>query len=557
MNRKQGRYIVRGEIASGSTATVFLAEDAVLRRKVALKKLHPHLLGHDETVARFGKEAVAVASLSHENIIRVYDFGNEGGNLFLAMEFVDGWSLERLLEAGRPLPALVSLSVFRQVLRGLEAAHAAGIVHRDIKPSNLLLDRKGMLRIADFGIAFLAEEKSITRTGSYMGTPVYSSPEQAQGLPASARSDIFSTGILFYRCLTGRLPFDGANSHAILASIIERMPPKPIQHNRRILPGLGELVERMLSKDPERRPDAARCLAELDGIAAKHGLSMEPERVSRYMEDTTAYADAEGRELRDHFLEAALEEEGAGNARAAVKLAALAELHSDLDAGALEAASRIAGKGKALQRRKLALAFLVLAALAAGMSAVREYAGRSSHEKAPDTASPTEEGPVPALARRVVPAGTASTTLTLPTAVAAAPRVPAQIAEASPSPVVRRPKPPPASPRPKRPGPAVPPAPREGEFATGFRPPPIEEAAPPAASGYLMVKTNPPFARVSLGGRALGTTPFKAPIELPEGAHELLLEREGCAPLRSTVRIRPGETASLRLLLERAQPSAR
>ncbi|HLP42881.1 MAG TPA: serine/threonine-protein kinase, partial [Fibrobacteria bacterium] len=270
--QEQGRYSVTEEIASGSTATVFLAEDRILRRKVALKKLHPHLLNHPETVTRFQKEAVAVASLSHENIIRLYDFGNEARNLFLAMEYVDGPSLEGLLADHVPLPGRVCLTLMSQVLRGLAAAHEAGIIHRDIKPSNLLVDSRGKVRLADFGIAFLAEEAHITKTGSYLGTPVYSAPEQAKGLPATAKSDIFSAGILFFRCLTGRLPFVGDSPQAVLTAILERAPARAVLINRRVLPGLSELVDRMLAKDPLKRPSAAGCLAELEAVAARHGF---------------------------------------------------------------------------------------------------------------------------------------------------------------------------------------------------------------------------------------------------------------------------------------------
>ncbi|MEO7425613.1 MAG: serine/threonine-protein kinase, partial [Fibrobacteria bacterium] len=178
-----GRYTILEEIASGGTATVYLAEDTVLRRKVALKKLHPHLHSHPLTVRRFEKEAVAVASLSHGNIIKVYDYGSEEKTLFLAMEYVDGVSLDGLLQSiPNGMPSLTALSVFHQLLEGLNAAHANGIYHRDIKPSNILVDRKGCVRIADFGIAFLSKETSITKTGSYLGTPGYSAPEQAQGL---------------------------------------------------------------------------------------------------------------------------------------------------------------------------------------------------------------------------------------------------------------------------------------------------------------------------------------------------------------------------------------
>lgn len=245
------RYTILEEIASGSTATVYLAHDTVLRRKVALKKLHPHLHNHAEMVKRFAKEAVAIAALSHVNIIKVFEYGKEERNLYLAMEFIDGMNLEAMLEkGGGSLPCLAALSMFRQLLEGLGAAHARGIYHRDIKPSNVLVDREGCVRIADFGIAFLSEETSFTRTGSYLGTPGYSAPEQADGLAVTGKTDIFAMGILFYRCLSGRLPFQGETPHAALRAVMEKTPARLSAITPRVLPGCQELIESMLAKKP-------------------------------------------------------------------------------------------------------------------------------------------------------------------------------------------------------------------------------------------------------------------------------------------------------------------
>lgn len=539
---ESGRYTVREEIASGSTATVFLAEDKVLRRKVALKKLHPHLLGHAEAVKRFQKEAVAVASLSHENIIRIYDYGNQERNLYLAMEYVDGASLESLLgPMGTPMPGRVCLSVFHQLMRGLLAAHEAGIVHRDIKPSNLLVDRRGRVRIADFGIAFLQQEQSITATGSYLGTPVYSAPEQARSEPATARSDIFSSGILFYRCLTGSLPFVGENSHITLSAILEKNPVKPALVNRRVLPGFSELVERMLAKDPQKRPGAAECLAELEAVAARNGLPIDADRVRRHLEDTPASAAGEGPELSQHFQEMARKAKEAGQTRMAAKLAALAEIHADPGTAACVVPEE--NKLRIWCRLPMALAPI----MGIGIAGLVLWLVLSGGEP-----------PAQAAAR---PAAAAPAVSLPPPPPAPAEPLKEVVTESTP-----RNKPAPAAPPRPRPRPTASRSPASGRADEASHHPavppeavavipaaPARAAAPAAAApqvGFLMVKSNPPFARVSLAGREIGTTPFKSPLLMPTGAHELLLERAGCKPLRATVRIASAETALVRLLLD-------
>lgn len=540
-----GRYTVREEIASGSTATVFLAEDKVLRRKVALKKLHPHLLGHAEAVKRFQKEAVAVASLSHENIIRIYDYGNQERNLYLAMEYVDGASLESLLgPMGAPMPGRVCLSVFHQLMRGLVAAHEAGIVHRDIKPSNLLVDRRGRVRIADFGIAFLQQEQSITTTGSYLGTPVYSAPEQARSEPATARSDIFSSGILFYRCLTGSLPFVGENSHVTLSAILEKNPVKAALVNRRVLPGFSELVERMLAKDPQKRPSAAECQAELEAVAVRNGLSIDADRVRRHLEDASGSAAGEGPELSQHFQEMARKAKEAGQTRMAAKLAALAEIH--VDPGTAACVVPEENKLGIWCRLPRALAPLLVIGIA-GLVLWLVLSGGEPPAEAP-AAAPAASVPAPVSVPAPPiekPSVTEITRVNDP--------APATALAAAPRPKPRPPSSRPAARRDEEANRVLAARPRPASVPADVPEAPARPAAPaPAAPqvGFLMVKSNPPFARVSLSGREIGTTPFKSPLLMPTGAHELLLERAGCKPLRTTVRIAAAETALVRLMLD-------
>ena len=533
----QGRYTILGEIASGATATVFLAEDIVLRRKVALKKLHPHLWNHTEAVRRFEKEAVAVASLSHENIIKVYDFGSQDRGLFLAMEYVDGSSLESLMpEPDKGLPNLTALSIFHQLLAGLAAAHTAGIYHRDIKPSNVLVDTKGCVRIADFGIAFLSVETSITKTGSYLGTPGYSAPEQAQGLPTTDKTDIFATGILFYRCLTGRLPFAAETPHAVLIAIMEKVPAKANFVNPRLIPGLAELVEEMLAKDPEQRPNAQRCLEKLETLAGRHGFPLDAARICRFSADPLAYAASEYREIAVGFLNQARRAQAEGRQRDAMKDFSLAEIFAEADSDVgREAAGFLAGMAARMRRKKrIWVTLMLLGAFCVGYGIFRLLAERAGRNMA---AAPVSI-PLPAPTPTPIP-----TPIRTPIAAA----LPVEQAQPHPAPrPLSRGKPIRVSLRKEQ-------AARKAVPARTAVVPSLEAADPAAAAapGYVLVKSNPPFAKIRIDGKLMGTTPLKAPLELASGSHQLDLEREGCAPLHANFRILSGETASLRYSLDR------
>jgi tRNA A-37 threonylcarbamoyl transferase component Bud32 len=547
----QGRYTILKEIASGGTATVFLAEDSVLRRKVALKKLHPHLVKQPEMVMRFEKEAVAAASLSHENIIKVYDFGREDSGLFLAMEYVDGISLERLLQdTPGGLPSIVALAVFHQLLEGLAAAHACGICHRDIKPSNVLVDKKGCVRIADFGIAFLSEETSITKTGSYLGTPGYSAPEQALGKTVTTKTDIFSAGTLFYRALTGKLPFEGETPHAVLMAIMERTPPKAAVVNRRVLPGLPELVQEMLAKIPDARPDASACARALERIAMRMGFSLEPARISRLMEDSAGYREAERREISQLLVRQARSADKAGRTHEAVKLFALAEIYSEANGEIRhEAAEFLKDRMTMIRMRRILFAVPFALCLIAAPALLWMRGGKKTGSDGVAYGAPRSGNAVAQVPAPVPP---------LALAESAAPVRPPDAAAVSPPdrnvvPVshVRAD----ASDRKRvgmvadsKKGSAEKPPNRESVEVTAVEPVPAI-----AVDGYLWIKTSPPFAKIRVDGREMGTTPIRSPIAMAPGGHKLELERKGCVSVQTDVHVTGGDTASLRFMLSKAE----
>ena len=248
-----------------------MAEDARLRRKVALKLLPEKFTQDAERIARFEQEARAVSALNHPNIITIYDIGQQNNLWFMATEFVDGGTLRQRAADNAVLPLRDVLSVAEQIANALAAAHSAGVIHRDIKPDNVMVRRDGYVKVLDFGLAKLTEKqdpeddatwrKSITDSGTIMGTVSYMSPEQARGLKVDARSDVFSLGVVLYEMIAGRTPFDGASASDVIASIL-RNDPLPLA---RFAPDTPEELDRItmkaLVKDREQRYQTIKNLA--------------------------------------------------------------------------------------------------------------------------------------------------------------------------------------------------------------------------------------------------------------------------------------------------------
>jgi eukaryotic-like serine/threonine-protein kinase len=258
-----GRYRLDQRLAAGAMSEVWGAEDTELGRRVAIK-----LLGPGADPARFDREARAVAALAHPNICQVYDYGEERGRPFMALEYLGGGSLEDRLLTGEPYPDDETRRIAHELAAALAHAHARGLVHRDLKPANVLFDEEGRAKIADFGIARLSGAGTLTEAGTLLGTAAYISPEQAMGLPATSASDVYSFGVILYRMLTGRLPFE-AESPIELASLHAHEHPAPLLNVRPDAPGdLASLVDAALAKDPEARPEDGAALAAMLGREA-------------------------------------------------------------------------------------------------------------------------------------------------------------------------------------------------------------------------------------------------------------------------------------------------
>jgi serine/threonine-protein kinase len=256
-----GRYRLGSVIGQGGMAVVYRAEDLTLGRTVAVKILRESLGTDPEFLERFRREARAAARLNHPNIIAVYDVGQDGPSNYFVMEYVEGTDLRDLIrETGVLAPAQV-VDIGCQIAAALEYAHRSGLIHRDIKSQNVLVTSDGKVKVADFGIAIMHGEGSITQAGMVIGSVHYMSPEQAEGRPTTAASDVYSLGIVLYEMATGQLPFTAESPIAIARLQLEARPPSPRLVNPRLPQPISDVILACLEKAPERRPATAALVA--------------------------------------------------------------------------------------------------------------------------------------------------------------------------------------------------------------------------------------------------------------------------------------------------------
>jgi eukaryotic-like serine/threonine-protein kinase len=276
-----GRYKLVCRVGSGGMADVWLAEDAQLGRRVALKLLHRRFVTDEQFVERFRQEASHAAGLQHPNIVQVYDRGSWDGAYYIAMEYVEGPTLKEIVRERGALPSTLAADVVVQILRAARYAHKHGIVHRDLKPQNVILDEEGRVKVTDFGIA-RAGASEMTETGAIMGTAQYLSPEQAQGLAVDSRADLYAIGVILWELLTGRVPFDAESAVTIALKHVSEPPVPPAELVPTIPAAMDAVVLRALAKDPaDRYQNADDFIADLQAArdAPPEAAVFAPRRV--------------------------------------------------------------------------------------------------------------------------------------------------------------------------------------------------------------------------------------------------------------------------------------
>jgi eukaryotic-like serine/threonine-protein kinase len=271
-----GRYELEEVVGTGGMSSVFKARDTLLERHVALKILHQHFTEDDQYVERFRREARAVASLSHPNIVTILDRGEDEGRQFIVFELVEGRTLAEVLHEEGRLPVRRALEIAIQVARGLGFAHEQGLVHRDVKPQNVILNGDGRAKVTDFGIARSLEVQGVTQSGAVLGTSNYIAPEQASGRPVDRTTDVYSLGVVLFELLTGEVPFPGESFVAVAMQHVSEPPPSVLEVRPDVPVRVARAVDRALEKDPaERFPTMDAFAAELQACLAE--LGSEPD----------------------------------------------------------------------------------------------------------------------------------------------------------------------------------------------------------------------------------------------------------------------------------------
>ena len=532
-----GRYQLEQELGRGGMATVYLARDLRLSRRVAVKVLHAGL--EARFAERFRQEAEVVASLKHPNVLEVYDFGEDAvRGPFLVCEWVQGESLRDLARRLAPVPPEAAALLGWELARALEAAHARGVVHRDVKPDNVLVARGGPLKLADFGIAALADQVRLTSTGAVIGSLAYMAPERIDTGAWSPASDVYAAGVLLFELCAGTTPHAGEGSARLAVSVMTRDAPSLSTVVPGTPPVLAALVERCLARDARDRPaDGAELAACLETVArslvgapaeASRVFFQDPEgSVARWREERFQRLLGEGR---------ALLEAGQGAQAARCLNAALT-----LRPGAPEVLALLRTRPRN-RRMKVFVGSAVLGALLAflgvwGWSARRVPEESMGAAENPSNATAPDAGDPLATTVTAPAAGNPSKTVE---------QAPGAFAGQAPTPRPGTPR----RPSPTAPTPSGPKGPSTGTAPTPTEVPsssPVASAPGPGANAQdaaTLTLVTRPWAEVFVDGQSRGYTPRLREVRLSAGTHRLRFHNPLCEPVEEVLQVAAGETVS-------------
>jgi len=267
-------------------ANIYKGVQLSLDRPVAIKLMHPHLTLNEGFVVRFENEAKQAAQLVHPNIVAIIDYGHQGNEYFIAMEYIDGQNLKEIMTRTKRLPLEIALLIARKVVAGLKYAHSNGLIHRDIKPANIMLSSDGRVMITDFGIAKNHNDLSITATGQMIGSPAYMSPEQAAGRPIDHRCDIFSLGIVLYEIITSEKPFKGDTYQEMMTSIISGNVITPSQLRVDVTPEIENVISKAMKKDIESRyQDTEELASDIEHLLESFVIPSPKKLISEFLKN--------------------------------------------------------------------------------------------------------------------------------------------------------------------------------------------------------------------------------------------------------------------------------
>jgi serine/threonine protein kinase len=570
-----GRYRILSQLGQGGMATVYLAEDPLLQRLVAIKVIQAHLSSNSGLMDRFNVEAKTIASLRHINIVEVFDFGTQDDQQFLVMEYIDGQNLQAICTAlqGRPMPNTVAAAIICQAAEGLTSAEKHGVVHRDIKPENLMFNSEGTLKIADFGIAHIADEGSRTQTGAVLGSPNFMSPEQIEGLRPTNKTDLFSLGGVFYYVLTSKLPFTGPSIPVTMRNICERPHPSVFDSNPQAEPFLVKLVDLLLQKQPEARGDGARWLAnQLRAYLGSQGIIDIVDHVKSFIQslgivggghtlvESTGLTKQTIRPTRGGSSVGGIPPSqiirGAGQSGSHTysrSMADSAAFRTQATTGAMGPSSRspLVWIGVLLS-----LCVLVLAGAIFWTRMPHPDANKGAGEKSKSALeTPKTKVVTPVTPPKVTDPSNPVATMAQDSQASSPEKLPAH-PEKVPGPLVGN-----TQNTPTHTTAWVRPHHLEPHHPVSHLPPPQSHPAPVATpphdapaepqTGFVLIKSAPPFAALTINGKPQGETPMNAYLEVPVGKCHIEIVHRLSPPFDTTLTVTPGFRREFKFKLDR------